>query len=139
MIAVAAAVPALVADTTYFVVCVIGVGGTKMFINNVEQTSTNPNTNCFDGIGQGTFRLGEYGGGGYVGAMLFDELQYSTQRSVAWVGASYYAQSLELVYEGYHTGVEYARRGEVVAAALIASVILIPLLIIGIFAAKRKW
>jgi len=56
-----------------------------------------------------------------------------------WVGASYYAQSLELVYEGYHTGVEYARRGEVVAAALIASFILIPLLIIGIFAAKRKW
>lgn len=59
-------------------------------------------------------------------------------RSSAWVKASYYSGTLELVYEGYHTGVSYARRGEVLAAALVASLILVPLLILVIFAARRK-
>ena len=67
-----------------------------------------------------------------------DEIQISTARSSAWVGASYYSQTLELVYEGYHTGVEYARKGEILAAALVASLILIPLLTLVIFAARRK-
>ena len=70
---------------------------------------------------------------------VFDELQRSgVGRSSAWVKASYYSQTLELVYEGYHTGVSYARRGEILAAALVASLILVPLLILVIFAARRK-
>jgi len=103
------------------------LGSAKALVGTVD-----PTADLILGVGEGWYGTKWFDS-------ISDEIQISTIRSSAWVGASYYAQSLELVYEGYHTGVEYARRGEVVAAALIASVILIPLLIIGIFAAKRKW
>lgn len=68
-----------------------------------------------------------------------DEARVSdVARSDAWIKASYHSEVLELAYEGYHTGVSYARRGEFIAAALVASLICVPLFILVIFAARRK-
>ena len=72
---------------------------------------------------------------------LQDEVQFSKDvaRSDAWVGASYYSGTLELVIVGYHYHPpDTALRGEFIAAALVASLILVPLLILFIFAARRK-
>lgn len=71
---------------------------------------------------------------------LMDELRVSNiSRSGAWVGASYYAQSLDLVIIGYHYHPpDTSLRGEFIAAALVASLIFVPLLILVIFAARRK-
>jgi len=72
---------------------------------------------------------------------VFDEVRITNiARSVAWVSASYETQRLNLIElleaESYFE--PYAERGEILAAGVILALILVPLLILIIFAVRRK-
>jgi len=70
---------------------------------------------------------------------FIDEVQVGASRSSAWVGASYETQRLNLLIVGGHAHPpDLTLRGEFLAAGMVLALILVPLLIFIIFAAKRR-
>jgi len=79
----------------------------------------------------------EAAAGYYTG--IEDEVQYvETALSSAWIGASYETQRDHLNIFGAITLYVRASRGEFLAAGLVISLILVPLLILIIFVVKRR-
>jgi len=82
-------------------------------------------------------------GNGNIWDGIIDEVTISdVKRSSAWVGASYESQTLNLVslieVDDLSSFFEVASRGEIIGAAVVASLILIPLLIFILFAFFKR-
>lgn len=131
----------LAKDTKYYVWGTWDTSNLKIFVNGTDdsQIADTSNIGTIDTVNRDNM-LGSY----YTGAtLLFNGYMDETgicniDHSATWVGASYETQRDNLNVFGNIIWGNVASRGEFIAAALVASLILIPLLILIIFAARRK-